>query len=112
MASARYVRVVVRASKVGDLATFLGNRVLDLGGRPHRAGDVWQAEFYVPEADARGLAAEGCTFHVDETFFDRLQQARRDEQARSLTRAQLEEIVKSGRFPSADRDDPGRNGKP
>jgi len=80
-------------------------------GAEQASASLWQAEFYLPATEAEELSANGCSFHLDETFFERLAAARRAEAARSLTRDELERIVKSGRFPSRERDDPGAKGQ-
>lgn len=114
MTKGSHARVIVRAPDIRQLLAFLGSRRLDLGGRPHLSPakkeeatpPVWQAEFYLPLVEAETLKAEGCTFVVDATFFERLQAARKREVERSQT-GDHADVFKRGRPRKPDPDPSG-----
>lgn len=95
----RYARVVVRAADAKDLGAFLSSRALDVGGRPHKVREGWVTEFYLPADECAELSAKGCEFEVDHSFFERLQQARLNEEKSRLSDEDLKALLKKGLFP-------------
>lgn len=108
MASKRFSRVVVRSAKAEQLKAFLRGRELDVGGRPHLTRRGWVVEVYLPEQEAQGLAAEGCEFHVDSTYLDRLHADHVREQARRPSPEALKALLEKREFPAHPRDQQGR----